>query len=135
MNSKRLLKAFIAGLTFPAVVLPLVYTMLYFNVRVVYTQHFLQFIPLFLPLTWGIANALFFYMHKGSSPRSTNNGLIVTGACLGFLVAVFGVFIAQVPAMLFGKGNLIFAPLFIVPAIYAFLFRYVVKWLNKLIGV
>lgn len=135
MNSKKLIKAFIAGLTLPAVALPLIYTMMYFNIRNVVTQHALQFIPMFLPLAWGVANALFFYLHRDSGSKSMNGGLLVTGACLGFLVAVFGIFIARVPEMMFGKGNLQFAPLVIVPFVYAILFRYVVKWLNKLVGV
>lgn len=135
MNTKKLVKAFIAGLTLPAIVLPIMYTLLYFNVRNVFTQHALQFIPMFLPLAWGAANLVFVYLHKETSTKGANGGLVVTGACLGFLVAVFGVFIAHVPAMLFGKGHLQYLPLLIVPVVYAVLFRYVVKWLNKLIGV
>lgn len=136
MNTKKLVKAFIAGMTLPAVLLPIIYTLLFFEVHNVFTKHALQFIPMFLPLIWGLANVVFIRMQKESSNKGTNSGLIVTGACLGFLVAVFGVFIAHIPNAIFGKGtNMQYVPLIIVPIIYAILFRYVVKWLNKLLGV
>ncbi len=136
MNNKKLVKAFIAGMVLPAFLLPILYTLLYFNVRNVVTQHALQFIPMFLPLAWGLANTLFIHLHKDTSTRGMNTGLIVTGVCLGFLVAVFGVFIAHVPTMLLGKGtHLQYLPLLVVPVLYALLFRYVVKWLNKLLAV
>ncbi len=135
MNSKRIVKAFIAGLTLPAVVLPIMYTLLYFNVRNIFTQHALQFIPMFLPLAWGVANLVFAHLNKETHTKGANSGLVITGACLGFLVAVFGVFIAHVPSILFGKGQYQYLPLLIVPVVYAILFRYVVKWFNKLIAV
>lgn len=135
MNTKKLVKAFIAGLTLPAVVLPIMYTLLEFNVRNVFPQHTYHFIPMFLPLAWGLANAIFIYLHKEGSSKGVNGGLIVTGACLGFLVAAF-VVMTRVPEMVFGRGsNLQYLPLIVAPVVYAILFRFVVKWLNKLIGV
>lgn len=137
MKSKKFVKAFIAGMALPAVVLPIIYTLLYFNVRGLITARTLQFVPMFLPLAWGLANALCVKVQEDLKPRSINNSLLITGACLGFLVAVFGIFIAHIPTRVFGPNidSLQFLPLILVPIIYALLFRYVVKWLNKLVGV
>jgi hypothetical protein len=136
MTSKKFVKAFIAGMALPAVLLPIAYTMLYLNIHSVVTQHTLQFIPMYLPLAWGVANAIFFAMQGEGSTKNANSGLIVTGACLGFLVAVFGVFVAHIPTMVFGNlRDMQYAPLVVVPVVYAILFRYVVKWINKTVGV
>lgn len=136
MTLKKFVKAFIAGMALPAIFLPLAYTILYFYVHGPFAAHALQFIPMFLPLAWGLANAIYIKLQEESSPKGVNSGLIVTGACLGFLVAVFGVFIIHVPSMVFGHASsLQYLPLVLVPIIYAILWRYVVKWINKLLGV
>lgn len=136
MTFKKLVKAFIAGMAFPAFVLPIAYTILYFNLHTTITRHALQFAPMFLPLVWGLANALFIKVQEEGSSKKANGGLIITGACLGFLVAVFGIFVAHIPTEIFGSpSNMQYAPLVIVPIIYAIIFRYIVKWLNKLVGV
>lgn len=135
MTSKKFVKAFIAGLALPAIILPVLYTLLYFNVRNALTHHALQFLPMFLPLAWGLANALFIRAHEKGSAKTVNRGLIVTGAILGFLVALFGVYVAHVPEVILGKLNHVeYAPLVVLPILYAILFRYVVKWINKEVG-
>lgn len=137
MTVKKFVRAFIAGMALPAVVLPIAYTILYFNVRSPITTHTLQFIPMFLPLAWGLANAIYAKMLEESSPKKANGGLVVTGACLGFLVAVFGVFVIHAPTAVFGEKvfNYQYLPLIVLPIVYAILWRYIVKWLNKLVGV
>lgn len=136
MSNKKLVKAFVAGMSFPAIVLPVIYTLMYLNVRSVALQHALQFIPMYLPLVWGIANAINAKLQKDATGKKANHSLIVTGACLGFLVAVFGVFVANIPMKVFAHiqhGQ--YLPLIVLPVVYAILFRYVVKWFNKLVGV
>lgn len=136
MASKKLVKAFIAGMALPAFVIPIVYAFMFFQVRNPIARNALLFLPMFLPLAWGLANTLFVKLHNEAAGKNANNGLTITGACLGFLIAVFGVFIVRVPAVVFGKTDAWqYAPLIIVPIIYAILFRYVVKYLNKLVGV
>lgn len=136
MTGKKFVKAFIAGMALPAAVLPIAYTLLYLNFRSPLTAHALQFIPMFLPLVWGLANAIYVKLQEDSSPKKANGALIVTGACLGFLVAVFAIFIVHAPTMMLGRSSgLQYLPLIIVPVIYAVLWRYVVKWINKLLGV
>lgn len=137
MARKKLIKAFIAGMAFPAVFLPLAYTLLFFIENHSIQQHPIQFIPMYLPLLWGIANAIFIQLHDDNNNKSNrNSGLWVTGAILGFVVAVFGVFIVHIPTMIFGDMHgFEFAPLIVLPIVYGLLFRYVVKWLNKTLAV
>ncbi len=135
MNTKKIVKGFIAGMALPAVILPIIDTLLQLKMPNI-TKSSVQFLPIYLPIAWGLANVIFLSMHKGSGSKTLNHGLVITGLCLGFLVAVYGVFILNVPTQVFGKGtNIEYAPLILVPIIYAILFRYVVKWLNKLVGV
>ncbi len=136
MSLKKFVKAFVAGMVFPGIFLPLAYTLLYvMDTRPIPTRT-LEFVPMYLPIIWGFANAIFMHLHEGSSVKRLNAGLWVTGACLGFLVAVCGVFILNLPTIVFGELNgLEFVPLIILPVIYGAVFRYIVKWFNKMISV
>lgn len=136
MARRKLIKAFIAGMALPAVFLPIAYTILFFAEHYSVQQQPLQFIPMYLPVIWGIANAVFIKLHDNKSKNNVNLGLWVTGTVLGFLVAIFGVYVINLPTMIFGElHGFEFAPLVIVPIVYGLLFRHVVKWLNKLLAV
>ena len=91
MTSKKLVKAFVSGITFPAVFLPLAYTFLYMADHRALTQHPIQFIPMYIPLVWGIANMIHTKVNDEARGKSINKGLWLTGGILGFLVAVFGI--------------------------------------------
>ncbi|HSX19839.1 MAG TPA: hypothetical protein VLG38_01795 [Gammaproteobacteria bacterium] len=136
MTSKKFVKAFIAGMSLPAVILPIVFTLLYLNVHAIVMQRALEFIPMYLPLVWGFANALFVKFNNDATGKKANKGLIITGLVLGLLVAIFGVFIAHIPMRVFGNSmqEMQYAPLVVIPVVYAILFRYVVRWLNKVVG-
>jgi hypothetical protein len=139
MVLKKFMKAFAAGMVFPAVFLPCVLTLLNMmgsHQMRMHPAHMMDLVPMYLPILWGVANAIFAHVHEGNSARSINHGLWITGACLGFVVAVCGVFILHIPTMVFGDLNGIeYAPLVVLPVIYGALFRYIVKWCNKSIGV
>jgi len=137
MARKKLIKAFVAGMAFPALFLPLAYTILFFVEPYSLHQHPLQFIPMYLPLVWGIANTVYIKLHDDNQNKgNVNSGLWVTGAILGFLVAVLGVFVIHIPTMIFGEMHgFEFAPLVVLPLVYGLLFRYIVKWLNKLLAI
>ncbi len=135
MLNKKLIRAFIAGMAFPAVFLPLAYSFLSLISPRHLIGHPVQFITMYLPLFWGLANCIFVIYLHGSSNKIINQGLWMTGIGLGFVVAIFGVFFMRLPTMLFGIMNeFMFAPLIILPIVYGLVFRYVVKWLNKLVG-
>lgn len=136
MTNKKFIKAFVAGLAFPAFFLPLVYTVLFIvNPRVAHEP--VQFIPMYIPLLFGLANALYIRMSDGGPAKNVNVGLWTTGAFLGFFVAVIGVFVLRVPTLIFGTAvtNIQFVPLIAIPLIYGVIFRYIVKWLNKTLAV
>ena len=62
-----------------------------------------------------------------------NMRLLVTGAVLGLLVALCGVFWLDLPTLLGMPSTIRYLPLFIAPIIYAILWRYGVKPLNNLL--
>lgn len=136
MTVKKFVRAFVSGMAFPAVFLPLAYTCLYLMQHRHLTQHPIQFIPMYLPLVWGLANVINSKVNDEARGKSINKGLWTTGVCLGFAVAVIGVFKLHIPTMIFGHmRGFEFAPLIVLPIVYGLLFRYVVKWLNKAIAV
>ena len=133
MASKKQVKGFIAGLAFPATVLPFAFTGLYFSQHGQLVTNTLQFVPMYLPIAWGVANTIYLAC-RNNSKKTTNAGLWLTGIILGLLVAMYGVFVAHLPKDLFGsQGNSQFAPLIFIPIIYGVFFRYIVKWINKLL--
>jgi hypothetical protein len=136
MTVKKFVKAFVSGMAFPAVFLPLAYTCLYLMQHRNLTEHPIQFIPMYLPLVWGLANVINLKVNDEARGKNINKGLWVTGLCLGFVVAAIGVFKMHIPTMIFGQMHgFEFAPLIVLPIVYGLLFRYVVKWLNKTIAV
>ena len=134
MANKKLIKAFVAGMAFPGVFLPLAYTVLFF---MNHPPPPVQFAPMYIQLAFGVANVLFNSMKEGSAQAKLNAGLWVTGISLGFVVAVIGVFILKFPILIFhitDPGLQLF-PLIALPIIYGLIFRYIVKWLNKILAV
>lgn len=136
MTLKKFVKAFLAGIAFPAVFLPIAYTILFFLEPHSMRMHPLQFIPMYIPIVFGITNALYIRMSTGSPAQNTNIGLWVTGAALGFIISVIGVFILHVPTLIFGvMPHIEYLPIIVLPIIYGAIFRFIIKWLNKTIAV
>jgi len=138
MTLKKFIKAFIAGMAFPAVFLPLAYTCLFFIEHTALRMHSLQFIPMYIPIVFGITNVLFMHISEGLPTKHANKALWAMGGGLGFVVAVLGVFFIQVPTLVFGtlmSNDLAYLPLIILPIVYGAIFRYIIKWLNKLLAV
>lgn len=128
------IKIMLAGMGFPSFVLPLIYTALYSYDPSLIQANPLQFIPMYIPLLFGITNII--YIKMGSSHiKNANHRLWIVGACLGFIVAIVGVFILKLPALVFGLSHgLQYLPLIFLPILYGLLFRYIVKALNKLLN-
>jgi hypothetical protein len=133
MKAKTFLKAFLAGMAFPAVFMPIAYTIIYvLEPHAIMRMHTLQFVPMYIPLLWGFTNVLYAKMSDGISTKKADVSLWFTGACLGFVVAVLGVFVLQVPALVLGLSRgYEYLPLVLLPFIYGVIFRFVVKYLNK----
>jgi len=131
----KYLKAFIAGLAFPATLLPFIYLILYSaGHQAIHTQP-LQFIPLFIPLVFGLWNVGYFLVGNKCSIQQRNPRLWVTGISLGLLVGLVGIFMLHLPKLLFGfTGVLFYLPIIIVPIIYGIIWRYIVHSLNTVVG-
>ncbi len=127
----KYLKAFIAGLIFPAALLPVVI----FVISLSGKMDILEIAPIYMtPWIWGIWNVLYFSIGERCPIKKPNLRLWTTGASLGFLLALFVVFVFKVPALLLGlKGCWQYFPLIVMPLVYSILWRYVVKHLNSLV--
>ena len=124
----KIVKAFAAGVVFPAILIPLVL----FLAKSLGRPEVLNLIFIHtLLLVWGLWNILHVLFFRWILP--TDLGYLVSGAILGVLVAVIGVFYIKLPTILGFPPFLYYAPLFIIPVIYAFLWLYIVKPLNRAI--
>jgi hypothetical protein len=127
----KTLKAFIAGIVFPSILLPaLIFALLTWRKPQLLQIFFLHLIP----LIWGIWNVSYFAIWKKILPGSLNVRLLVTGALLGLLVAIYGVFWLQVPTLLGMPKNMFYLPLVGAPILYAIAWRLFVKPINDLLG-
>ena len=132
MNHSR---AFIAGLAFPAVLLPVVYLILNQTGLMVAISLPLQFPPLFLPIIFGFWNVLYFAIGRRHPVKAKNSRLWVTGIILGLIVASFVVFVSDLPELIFGiTGGSNYLPFIIAPIIYGLIWRYIVNSINNLVG-
>lgn len=127
----RFLKAFIAGLVLPAVLLPL---QLYAWYAMGNTALLSQPILLLLPIVWGLWNVVYFAVLKYILPFGVNERLIITGFLLGLLLAIYGVFVLDLPALVGIPNYLRYLPLVLAPIIYAVVWKYIVKFLNEVVG-
>ena len=131
----KLLKAFIAGLAFPATLLPIVYLILYLSGHSEVRSQPLQFMPLFIPIVFGLWNIIYFAIGEKCPVKNKSMRLWIWGALLGLLVALIGVFIIGLPKLLFGfTGSMQYLPLIVVPIIYGLIWRYIVSVLNSLLS-
>lgn len=136
MITPKRIKLLMAGMLFPAVFLPLAYSGFYLAESDVVRAHPLQFIPMFIPLLFGLANIIRAHLQKGQGKKEDTNGYFVTGIVLGLLVAYVGINYLRVPSLLFGlTGCNVYLPFIFIPVIYALIFRFIVRRLNQLLGV
>jgi len=124
-------KIFLAGLAPLGSILPFVYTFLYaFDLSSVRTLS-LQFIPLYLPIIFGVWNVLYFHTLRKWFPRNQNRRLWIAGIILGFILGLVEVYVVKLPERALGMtGVMVYIPIFIAPVFFGALWRYVVKWFN-----
>ncbi|CRX38277.1 hypothetical protein [Estrella lausannensis] len=120
-------KAFVAGTVVPTLMLPIATLFLIRSGN----EHLLQ-IPLLhlLPLIWGLWNVFYLAALKKILPKDENTQIAAAGALLGLIVALFAVFEAQIPGKLHAE-HLKWVPLIGGPLIYAIVWRFIVKPLNR----
>jgi len=131
MDVRDLIKAFISGIAFPAVFLPVAYAVLYYIQPETTQGNPLQFIPLFIPMLFGITNSVSLWIDDRYSVENREWRLWISGACLGLIVAFPGVLIFKVPVLVFGLSHgFEYLPFLILPIVYGAIFRFIVGWLN-----
>lgn len=136
MKLDYLIKAMLAGMAFPSFFLPLVYTGLYLQDSAAIESTMLAFIPMYLPMLFGLANVIYLKFSNSFPVKDINAQLWITGACLGLLVALVGIFMLQVPELVFGiQGGLKYMPILFLPIVYGAIYRTIVKWLNIHFGI
>ncbi len=123
-------RAFVAGLVLPGIILPIVLLVAMATGRgAILSVPFIHF----LPVIWGIWNILYFAFFKEFLHMRMNFRLLITGAVLGFIVALVGVFWLHLPTTMGLPENFYYWPLLIAPIVYALLWRYAVKAFNNML--
>ncbi len=126
------LKAFIAGITVPSIILPIgIYSALAWGKPQLLTIPFLHFIP----LIWGLWNVLSVAFFKNALPQDPNLRLLLTGAVLGVLVIGYATFWLDLPTLMGIPGQFKYLPIIIGPIVYALIWRWLVEPLNQLLAV
>jgi hypothetical protein len=123
------LKAFIAGMIVPSIVLPF---FLCLGMALGRPQILDIVFVHFIPLIWGVWNILYFAFFKRFFPSNINLRLLLTGGLLGLFIAIFGVFGLHLPSILQFPRSLTYFPLLFVPILYAVLWWLFVGPLNSL---
>ena len=127
----KYVKAFIAGLVVPSILIPI---LLSIAITVEKPQVLdILFLHL-LPIIWGIWNVLYFVVFKHFSDNK-NARLLLTGAVLGFGVAIYGVFVLNIPALLGFPSYMHYVPLVAAPIVYAILWRVAVSPVNHVLDI
>lgn len=136
MTFKYFVKSMMSGMVFPGIFLPLAYTSLYFYESTLIQTNPLQFIPMYIPILFGVTNVIYLWIGDRCPIQDINWRLWVTGASLGLIVALFGVFVFNVPTLIFGLSyGFEYMPLVFLPIIYSVIFRYIIKWLNNILDI
>lgn len=119
---------FMAGVAFPSFLLPCLLLIAWMVGRGdLFCIPFLHFIP----LIWGIWNILYFVFFKKILPKNSTHRLLITGAVLGLLIAVYAVFVLNLPEAMGLPQSMIYLPLIIGPILYALCWLYIVNPLNR----
>lgn len=120
-----------AGIVVPNLLLPIaLFTAWKFGAEQLFQIGFLHFVP----LIWGIWNVLYFALFKRICRADKSRRLWTVGGLLGLLTAIYGVFWLHIPSIIGLPESLTYLPLIAVPLIYGFLWRFIVKALNDLLG-
>lgn len=123
---------FIAGIAFPTILVPFL-----ISIGLLIGNHEFVTIPFlhFVPLIWGFWNIFYFVFLKKVLPGSSTVQLAITGALLGALIAILGVFWLKLPSLLGMPKTLTYQPLAVGPILYIFIWLYIVTPLNNLLRV
>lgn len=128
----KYVRIFIAGMAFPSILLPFLFFLAWvFGKTQIFSIPFLHFIP----LIWGIWNILYFTYFLKKFPQNPTVRLLITGGILGFLIAIYGVFVLNIPTLMGFPKSFTYLPLIVVPILYAVFWLFIVQPLNRMLGV
>jgi hypothetical protein len=128
----KYIKIFIAGIAFPSTLLPCLLLIAWILGKIqIFTIPFLHFIP----VIWGIWNILYFSLFAKILSGNLIVKLLITGAVLGFLIAIYGIFVAEIPQLVGFSSSWTYFPLIAAPIVYALFWVFIVNPLNHLLGI
>lgn len=124
----KVFKEFVAGLIVPSIFVPFGLTLWTYlghrEILNILTLHW-------LPIIWGVWNVIYFLGLKNILPGSKDDRLFLTGAILGLIIGLVGVFYLGMPEII---GVTYYLPLIILPIVYGLVWRFLVNPLNNLLG-
>jgi hypothetical protein len=127
----EMIRAFIAGIALPSVIVPIAMIIAYtFRKKEILQIPFLHVIP----LLWGLWNVLYFVYLKDFLPFGVGFRLLVTGALLGFLIPLYAIYVLKLPNKIGLPEKYRLFPLIGGPILYALAWLYLVGPINHLLG-
>ena len=127
----RYLKAFIAGIVIPATVLQIATIFeFFFGWPPIKQSYFFHQ----LPIVWAIWNVLYVGCCVKVWPSNKFLSYLIHGAVLGLILLVPAFFLA-IPHALGFSGDAEYIPVIIVPVIYALIWAFGVRPLNRIFGI
>jgi len=132
----KIFKTFMAGMIFPAIFLPFVYTFFFLKGSPEVTQTPMALAAQFAPLLMGLWNVIAVSVKSPIDFKDTKMMCTASGMVLGIIAGIIGTFVYPVFELLLGfEGILKYTPLIFYPVFFALIFKYVVHPLNKEFGV
>lgn len=132
---EKAIKSFIAGMAFPAAFLSITYTVAYLMQFPPVLKYPLQFIPMWGPWIFGIANMILVLLDKQWPKMTSHAKYWCAGITLGLILATFGIVVIDLPNILFGwTGVEQLLPYLFLPVVYGLIFTYIIWPLNRMLG-
>ncbi len=128
----RPIKAFLAGMVLPGIIVPLVIGSLVLFDQTTYLESF----PIYLsPLVWGLWNLLFIYIAKRYPIKNKFVKTGVHGAILGLICALFYSFVVDFPTVLQVSDEYAWQALVGITVVYYLIWHYFIGGTNELLEV
>lgn len=127
----KYIKAFIAGIAIPATILQIA-VLLEFIIGWPPIQQSLFFHQ--LPIIWAVWNIAYVAYFKHIWPGNTVVSYLIHGAVLGVLLLI-PAFVLAIPKALGFTGRTEYFPIGFVPIIYALIWAFVLRPVNRLFGI
>lgn len=127
----RFVRGFVSGAALPAFLMPFILCGF-----ASYGYEDLSKLPFFhfIPFVWGVWNGLTETICRKILPPNRIARLLLSGFFLGLLIALYGVFVEDLPERIGFPGDMIYLPLIVAPIAYAIVWVTIVNWLDSVVG-